>query len=624
MTVETTITPIFTIEGGGLDIGHAHAGRPLSMSKVRKHRVILAALAWLSVYFAFASPHALGESTGWADMVLLNGKIVTVEDDRPVVDAVAVRGGVILAVGSDEEIRPFIGESTEVVDLGGKFAMPGFIEGHGHFMMLGRSGMTLDLSQARSWDEIVAMVGDAVRKRKPGEWISGSGWHQEKWKVAPSPSTEGYPSHHLLSRISPYNPVILVHASGHAAMGNAKAMEMAGVTKETPAPRGGGIIRDSEGNPIGVFLDEAQGLLTDARERSLSGRSPEQAKAEDLEAIGLATRECLSKGVTSFQDAGSSFDTIDLLRELADQNKLGIRLWVMIRESNERLRKHHARYTIHDAGNGMLTVRAVKRFMDGALGSRSAWLLNPYSDLPFSTGLSVEPVEEILETARIAMQAGLQLCVHAIGDRANREALNLYETVFRKSPRAKSLRWRIEHAQHLDAADIPHFAKLGVIASMQPIHCTSDAPWVVKRLGEKRAREGAYVWRNLIRSGALVTLGTDAPVEDVDPLANFYAAVTRRLPDGSSFYPEQRMSREEALHAYTIGNAYAAFQETTKGSLKAGKLADIVVLSKDILTVPEEEIPQTQVLLTVLGGKIVYRNHRAGLHSQGTERQKLE
>jgi predicted amidohydrolase YtcJ len=321
----------------------------------------------------------------------------------------------------------------------------------------------------------------------------------------------------------------------------------------------------------------------------------------------LAIQECLSKGITSFQDAGSSFETIDVFRKMAEEENLGVRLWVMVREPNERLAKDLADYRMLDVGDRHLTVRGIKRSIDGALGPHGAWLLEPYSDLPASSGLNTSPVEDIAETARLAIENDFQLCVHAIGDRGNREALDIFETTFAAHPDKKHLRWRIEHAQHLHPDDIPRFAELGVIASMQGIHCTSDAPWAIVRLGDRRAREGAYVWQSLLQTGAVVTNGTDAPVEDVSPIASFHATVSRELRDGSVFYPGQRMSREEALRSYTLSAAYAAFEEDIKGSLTPGKLADITVLSRDIMTISEDEIPSTEVLYTIVGGKVMYR-----------------
>ena len=542
-----------------------------------------------------------------ADMVIVNGRIATVDKNQPEAEALAIRGDTIIAVGSPDRVRPLIGPSTKVLDIKGMFAMPGFIEGHGHLIFLGRSKMELDLTKAANWDEIVSIVKERVQKAKPGEWIFGFGWHQEKWNKVPLPNIEGYPTDEALNAVSPDNPVVLTHASGHALFANAKARETAGVNRKTPDPQGGRILRDSKGNPTGVFFDAAEGLIRDTHEKSLARRAPEQVEAEDREAIRLAVQDCLSKGITSFQDAASSFQDIDLYKRLVDENQLGIRLWAMIHENNAALSENLARYKIIDYGDKRLTVRAIKKFADGALGSHTAWMLEPYSDLPDSTGLNVEPVQDILDAARLAIKNDFQVCVHAIGDRANREVLNIYETVFKENPDRKMLRWRIEHAQHLNPADIPRFAQLGVIASMQPIHCTSDGPWVTKRIGAKRAEEGAYVWQKLMRTGAVVMSGTDTPVEDVDPLPNYYAAVTRKLPDGSIFYPDQRMSREEALRSYTINNAYGAFEENIKGSLEPGKLADITILSKDILKIPEDEIRTTRVVYTIVGGRIMYQ-----------------
>lgn len=542
-----------------------------------------------------------------ADLVLLNGKIVTMDDAKPEAQALAVQGDRIIVVGNNEEIQSYISPSTKVIDLEGKLAIPGFIDGHGHFMSLGQSKMHSDLTSAENWDEIVRMVKQAVQKARPGEWIRGRGWHQEKWDKLPQPNVAGLPFHHALSRVSPGNPVLLTHASGHSSIANAKAMELAGIDPKTPDPLGGEIVRDEQGNPIGVFRETAQGLVRKAMHEYLANRTPEQIEADQRRAVELAVQECLSKGITSFQDAGSSFKIINFFKKLVDEGQLGIRLWVMINEDNEQLVNNLNDYKIINYGDNRLTVRAIKRFIDGALGAHGAWLLKPYTDLPASTGLNTTPIEEIAETARFAIQHGFQLCTHAIGDRGNREILNVYEKAFREHPEKKDLRWRVEHAQHLHPDDIPRFGKLGVIASMQGIHCTSDGPWVTKRLGEKRAKEGAYVWQKLMKSGAIVSNGTDTPVEDVAPIACFYATVTRKLKDGTFFYPEQCMNREEALRSYTLNCAYAAFEETVKGSLEPGKLADISILSRDIMTIPNHEIPDTEVLYTIVGGKVMYQ-----------------
>jgi len=546
-----------------------------------------------------------------ADLVLRHGKIVTMEAGAPQVQALAAQGDKIVALGTDKQIQRYVGPATKVIDLGGRLAIPGFIEGHGHFMALGASKMELNLRDAKNWDQIVAMVAAAAKEAKPGVWILGSGWHQAKWDPPASPNVKGFPLHEELSKVSPNNPVWLRHASGHAGFANAEAMRIAGVGKDTPSPSGGEILKDAQGNPTGLFNETAQGLIERAYASYRSRLPSPELAAEARQQVNLAERDCLSKGITTFEDAGSPLDTVDLFKSLAEQHELGLRMWVMLRTSNAILKPNLGKYRMIGVGDNHLTVRAIKRMIDGALGSRGAWMLEPYSDLPADapnrSGLATSDPADIRYTAELAITNDYQLCVHAIGDRANREVLNIFEAAFKEHPDKKNLRWRIEHAQHLNAADIPRFAQLGVIASMQGIHCTSDAPYVILRLGPKRAEEGAYVWQKLMKSGAMVTNGTDTPVEDVDPIACYYASVSRKLKDGSRFFADQRMSREEALRSYTWNNAYAAFEETIKGSLKTGKLADITVLSKDILTIPEDEIPAAKVDYTIVGGRVMYQ-----------------
>lgn len=549
-----------------------------------------------------------------ADLVIRNARVVTVDPAQPLAQAIAVTNGRIEAVGSDAEIAKYIGPNTKVMDLRGRLAIPGFIEGHGHFAEIGDAVMTLNLRDAQTWDDIVAMVGAAAKEAKPGEWIIGRGWHQAKWIRKPQPNVEGFPIHDTLSRASPNNPVMLTHASGHAVFVNAAAMKAAGISRDTPNPPGGAIFKDANGNPTGLLQERAQQLATKAYEEWLAKAPPEVRAARARKELELASRECLSKGITSFEDAGSPFETLDLMKKMEAEGAIGPRLWVMIRAPNPELAARVREYRVIGYAGDRFTVRAIKRYMDGALGSRGAWLLAPYSDLPPDApnryGLNTEDPADIRKAAEIAIANGMQLCVHAIGDRANREVLNIYESVFKEHPDKTGLRWRIEHAQHLDPADIPRFAQLGVIASMQAIHCTSDAPFVIARLGEKRAEAGAYVWQKLIKTGAVVTNGTDAPVEDVNPIPNFYAAVSRKLKDGTVFFPDQRMTREEALRAYTVNNAYAAFEEKIKGSITPGKLADITVLSQDIMTIPEDEIPSARVVYTIVGGKVLYDGPR--------------
>ncbi len=579
---------------------YATAGRSQQLDRRR-----VGALFALAIVLVPLSRHARAAENP-ADLVLVGGKIVTMDDSRPQAEALAIRGDRIVAVGRNADIERWMDNDTRVIRLESELVVPGFIDSHAHFLSLGRSKMILDLSKAKTWDEIVRLVEQAAQNTPKGEWIVGRGWHQAKWKRPPEPNVEGYPTHHGLSRAVPAHPVLLTHGTGHMGVANAKAMQLAGVDKETESPEGGEILRDEAGNLTGVFREEAMGLIQRARARSEAGRTAEHKAAERDEAIRLAIHECLANGVTTFCDAGSSFDQIDHFKTLASQGRLGLRLWVMIGEPNQALAKRLPEYRIIGLGKHHLTVRAIKRFMDGALGTHGAWMLEPYDDLPDSTGLNTTPVETIRRTAELAVEHGFQLCVHAIGDRANRQTLDLFEQTFDKHPRSKNLRWRIEHAQHLSPADVPRFARLGVIASMQGVHATSDGPFVVDRLGVDRARHGAYAWRALLDSGAVVANGTDAPVEDLSPIECFYASVTRRLADGTLFFPEQRMTRHEALRAYTLDAAYAAFEEDLKGSLVPGKLADVVILSQDIMTIPAEQIPRTEVLCTIVGGRVVY------------------
>jgi predicted amidohydrolase YtcJ len=546
-----------------------------------------------------------------ADLVLRGGRIITLDAQTPAAQALAARNGAIVAIGTDAAIAPYIGPNTQVVDLNGQTAIPGFIEGHGHFNNIGESKMNLELLNTKSWEEIVHMVALAVEKAKPGQWIVGRGWHQEKWSSVPQPNVEGFPLRASLDKVSPNNPVILTHASGHASFANSKALELSGITATTPNPNGGEILKDKSGSPTGLLRETASGLVR--RGTGEPKPTAEEAEARAVKALALADQEVISKGITSFQDAGSSFELVNRIKRMIDAGTMRVRLWVMIRGGNAQ---SLAAGRVIGYGSNQLTVRAIKITADGALGSRGAWLLEPYSDLPEGsvpagtsrTGLATTPVDSMRAQAQVALDAGYQVCIHAIGDRANREVLNIYEETFKKNNRnGKELRWRIEHAQHINGADIPRFGALGVIAAMQGIHCTSDAPWVEPRLGAARAAEGAYVWQKLMKSGAVVTNGTDAPVEDVDPIASYYATVTRKAKDGKVFYGDQKMSRLEALRSYTMANAFAAFEEDIKGSLSLGKLADITVLTKDITTVPDDEILTAKVSYTIIGGKVVYR-----------------
>lgn len=543
-----------------------------------------------------------------ADLVLTNAVVATMDESNSEAEAIAIKNGKILFVGSSEDIEQYIGDSTEVIDLEGKFIMPGFVESHAHFLGLGKSKQILDLREAKNWDEIIAIVSKACESARPGEWILGRGWHQEKFDPIPNPNVNGYPIHNELSKASKNNPVMLSHASGHAIFANEYAMKLAGVSKSTPEPDGGTIVRDNEGNPIGVFEENAENLIAKFYEEYFNNRKPEEIRNDYINQIKLASEECLKKGITSFHDAGESFELIDLIKQQADSNKLSVRLNVMIGDSYEKMKEKLANYKLIGYANNFLTVRSIKQYIDGALGSRGAWMIEPYSDLPTHSGSNVTPIETLQKISELAIANGFQMRIHAIGDRGNREVLNIYESIFKKNPDKKDLRWCIEHAQHLSAQDIPRFAKLGVIAAMQSVHCTSDATFVPERIGDARSEEGAYVWKKLLNSGAMICNGTDAPVEDVDPIKCFYSAVTRKLSNGTVFYPNQKMTRLEALKSYTINGAYASFEENIKGMLKPGMLADLTVLSNNLLTCSDEEILSTKVLYTVVNGKIFYNN----------------
>lgn len=542
-----------------------------------------------------------------ADLVLRGGTILTLDDACPEATAFAIQADKIAAIGAEKDIAPLVGPNTKIIDLAGRFAMPGFIEGHGHFFSLGDSKRKLDLTQATTWQNIIDLVAAQVKKTPPGQWIVGRGWHQGKWKSVPDPNVQSYPVHDALSSVSPDHPVLLTHGTGHMTFANAKAMELAGVTHASPEIAGGEILRDANGNPTGAFRENASRPIQQAYAKSLAGRTADQRRADQREEARLAAEECLKHGITTFQDAGSTTADVDLLRAMADEGQLPLRLWIMLDDNNDALARRLADYRTIVAAGGKITVRGIKRLIDGAIGTHGAWLLAPYDDLPTSTGNNTLPISSLERTADLAIQHNYQLCVHAIGDRANREVLDLFERTFKKhGVEGNRLRWRIEHAQHIDAADISRFGKLGVIASMQANHATSDGPFVVQRLGERRAKLGSYAWRSLLDAGATVINGTDVPVEPVNPLGSFYASVTRKMANGEPFYAEQSMTRLEALRSYTRDAAYAAFEEDIKGTLAPGKLADIVILTNDLRTVRENQIQTTKVACTIIGGKIAY------------------
>ncbi len=541
-----------------------------------------------------------------ADLIITNANLYTVSDSNTEVNAVVVKDGKIFDLIDSKEAGKYTGNTTEVIDAKGYFVMPGFIEGHGHFSGLGYSLLYLNFLQSKSWEEIVDMVAEKAKTAKPGEWIVGRGWHQEKWDSIPFKNVLGYPFHDELSAISPDNPVVLRHASGHSLFANQKAMELAGVSKETADPPGGEIVRSANGEAIGVFEERAMGVINEAYSEYQKSLSEEDLVKEWYEAIRLAQEECIKKGITSFQDAGSQYYELSRYEEMAQEGDLDLRLWAMARHSSEKLKDTVGNYRKIGVGGDFFTCRAIKSEVDGALGAFGAWLLRPYEDKPGFEGQNTTDIYEVKKIADIAMANDMQLCVHAIGDRANRVVLDIYENII-SSNGGKEMRWRIEHAQHLDTTDIPRFSELGIIASMQGIHCTSDAPFVEKRLGYKRAKYGSYPWRSLLDNGVIIANGTDAPVEDVDPIQSFYASVTRKRADsGYEFFPEQAMTREEAVYSYTLGNAYAAFEEDIKGSIEKGKYADLVIMDKDLINCEDEEILKTKISYTIINGEVKF------------------
>ncbi|HEU4989723.1 MAG TPA: amidohydrolase [Gemmatimonadaceae bacterium] len=547
-----------------------------------------------------------------ADLVLKNGKVVTMDSTTPQGQAVAITGDRITAVGSDADIQQYVGPNTKVIDLQGHLAIPGFDESHGHFTGLGEALSELKLMGVPTWQDIAQMVADAAKKAKPGAWIQGRGWHQEKWTKSPGRIVKGFQTNDLINKAAPNNPVVLGHASGHALIANAVALKLAGIGPNTPNPPGGEIIKDANGKPTGVLVDAAQGLMRGALAKDLAKRTPAEVEEDFRKQVHLAVQNALENGVTTFQDMGEDFATIDAIKKMVDEGDMPLRLYILVSTGEVRpddvdsLLAHR----MIDYGNGHLTVRAIGEISsDGALGSRSAWMLKPYDDDPTNTGLNVVPMARIKQIAEIGIAHGFQISVHAIGDRANRETLDTFQTVFQEHHvKSDTLRWRIEHAQHLNPSDIPRFAKMGVVASMQGIHACSDAPYVLPRLGMQRAKEGAYMWQTLWKTGAIVTNGTDVPVEDISPIASYHCSVTRDVVGtDSAFFPDEKLTREQALQTYTVNGAYVAFQEHENGSLTPGKWADVTVLSRDIMTVPPDSILGTKVLYTIIGGKVVYQ-----------------
>ena len=534
-----------------------------------------------------------------ADLIAINGRVYTSDVNRPVVEAIAVRGGRVLYAGSTRAVVALAGPRTERIDLAGRTVIPGMVDAHAHLLGLGQALRTVDLVGTRSYDDVIARVVERARTARPGEWIRGRGWDQNDW------SDTRFPTHAALSRAVPNNPVYLTRVDGHAALVNAKALELAQVTAATADPSGGRFIRDSANNPTGVLVDNAQGVVG----RVIPAASRAELQEQTLAAVTEATRW----GLTGIHDAGVGAEGIAVYEELARAGRYNLRNYVMIRANDSVLDTFMRRGPQKGLYDGRIWIRAIKITADGALGSRGAALLEPYSDDAGNNGLLTTPPERIRSVAARALRAGFQLNVHAIGDRANRIVLDQFEAALREVPVADH-RFRIEHAQILHYQDIPRFAALDVIPSMQGSHQTSDMYWAPNRLGQGRLF-GAYAWRSLLNTGVVIPNGSDFPVEAVNPIISFHSFVSRQdaanFPAGG-WYPEQTTTREEALLSITLWPAYAAFMENESGSLSAGKYADFVVLDRDIMTVAPEQILGTRVVMTVLGGRTVYKHEAPG------------
>jgi predicted amidohydrolase YtcJ len=553
---------------------------------------LVAGIVLLAALFTAFQPAPLEQ----ADTILFNGTVYTVSDDWKVASAIAIKGNKILAVGGDEEILALAGPQTKKIDLEGKTVVPGLVDAHAHLTSYAASLDELCLVGTSSAEEIAALVKTKAAEIGPGHWIVGNGWDQNDWPV------KEFPTHAVLDDAAPDNPVILTRIDGHAVWANSKAMALTGVSRDTKAPSGGEIIRDGRGEPTGIFVDEAEGLVT----KGIPPTPPARLK----ELVAQAVKNCLAVGLTGIHDMGGGPAQIEMFRALIDEGRLPFRIYFNLSAGLPNIDALLAKGP-QNYGDGKLIVRSIKCFADGALGSRGAYMLEPYSDRPDSHGLIVTSEEKLTDYAIRALKAGFQVSTHAIGDGGNRIVLNAYEAALKAVP-TKDPRLRIEHAQVIAPEDIPRFAQLGVIPSMQPTHCTSDLPWAIDRIGFKRVK-GAYAWRTLLDTGVFIPCGSDFPVEQIDPRLGLYAAVTRKHPDGTPvepYYPEQFqqvMTREEALKGFTIWAAKAAFAESWLGSLEPGKRADLVVFDRDIMKVEPAEILKAKVVITMVDG-ISYDN----------------
>jgi len=534
-----------------------------------------------------------------ADIVFKNGNIYTVNERQPHAEAIAVKAGKIIFVGSNNDAKAYEARGTRIVDLHGDTVVPGMTDSHYHLMGVGEREMTLNLEGTTSLEDFLAKVKAHVDRAKPGEWVTGRGWIETFWKPPV------FPTRWELDKIAPNNPVFLTRADGHASIANSAALKIAGINKDTPNPFGGEFLKDAKtGEPTGMLIDGAQGRV--------AARIPRGGEQEAEQAMLIAVKRSLALGWCEVQIPGNGYDEIELLKKLFGEGKIKLRIYDAVSGPGPSAQRLLREGPTIGAFDNHFTVRGIKAYMDGALGSRGAALLEPYSDAPTTSGFFITKEEALLPMFVEALRQGIQVETHAIGDRGNRTILDLYEKAFKTVPgrerKVSEPRWRVEHAQIVNPADIPRFASLGVIPSMQPSHAIGDLHFAPSRLGIKRL-EGAYAWQTFIKSGSIVPGGSDAPVERGEPMIEFYAAVARKDQKGFSgegWHPEQALSREQALKMFTIWAAYAAFEEKLRGSIELGKLADLTVLSADIMKIPEPEILRTHCVMTIIGGEVVY------------------
>jgi predicted amidohydrolase YtcJ len=555
---------------------------------------LLAATLLLLIWVPVPQPAA-------ADIVFRNGNVYTANDKAPRAQAIAVKGDRIVFVGSNEAAQKFVGANTRVVDLKGNTVLPGFTDSHQHLSGVGQREMTLNLEGTTSLDDLLGKLKARVDQAKPGEWVTGRGWIETHWQPPV------FPTRWDLDKVSPNNPVILGRADGHGAVANSAALKLAGVDKNTPNPFGGEISKDKRsGEPNGMLLDAAQGLVRN--------RVPPTSREDAERAVVLGVKRDIGLGWTQIQDAGGSYADIDIFKKLYAAGTIKLRIYKAVYGPGPNATRLLNEGPTLGAFENRFTVRTIKVISDGALGSRGAALLGPYSDAPDTSGFLTVKAEELRPMLVDALRKGIQVETHAIGDRANRFILDEYERAFNAVPLAERKiaqpRWRVEHAQIVNPTDIPRFAKLGVIPSMQPSHAIGDLFFAPSRLGFERLA-GAYAWESFIKSGVVVPGGSDAPVERGEPMIEFYAAVARKDQKGFStegWHPEEAVTREQALKMFTIWPAYAAFEEKLRGSIETGKLADLTILSADIMTIPELEILKTRCVMTVINGEIVYES----------------